>query len=316
VNPHNVWAAIAAMTEAQQAHDVPRAQNLLEVYEQPNLEAFATEDSEAVSQLPSLKELLSGSADSIEKVTAGLGELQQRLAEEKKAHMQELSKQREQYDKDLAAMEMTNKAAAEDEAALGGEVSGLRDTNQQLHKQARELQEANQMLREDIQKLIANMTNAREYAHEALSKSDDSQAPELDVLAELSKKDSEAQAQLLAKNRFAEIMAPQSLLAIASKKRGVVEDSFQALSGAVGSYSQSRLSSEEPLKAAFENDMAAAHAVQAKHAETLKDLSVEKGNMQKMEAQLSTAVEHLQNTNRLLQGKKASLKAFLGRMSA
>jgi len=268
--------------------------------------------------LPEAVEIIKPS-DVFQQLTSQLKSLEESVEVSRKESAAALAQEHADQKGQLLQQERENAALEKSNAVITGEIEDLKKTNEKLRNEADELLADSADFRARLMDMQANMTNAQEFALEALTQLDDKDVAELDVLTELAKKEAEEEAEREKRQRLDAVASLRHAAMLEETPQMDSESTSSLVNGMTESLEklqQAQALREATLKAAFEHDF---QLGAKRHEELTKEhaeLEASKQSLTSLQERLQAAVSHLTDTRRQLAEKVSSLRGFLRGLGA
>lgn len=140
--------------------------------------------SDGFPQLPSVDFMLNPATETMQSISEQASSLQQRVVEVQQDKVARLTKQKEVFEKKLKSQEEENRQLVVQNKEITGEIAKLRTQNADIRNHSHKLQDGNRLMRSELTVLASRLDAAKNDVSESLGETDDSQAPELNVLGE------------------------------------------------------------------------------------------------------------------------------------
>jgi len=224
--------------------------------------------------------------------------------------------QRAKYEQSLAEYTAQNDKELRTNEHIKQEISDLRASNKAIRARTDTLISENNLLSQDLQLILSNITIAEEFATQAILTSNNaSAAPELSILTELATQDSASRKseEHAKKLTDLEVAAPKMALISTLQGRGANEDAEKMIESLVSQFDN--LKNEQNATGAtlaikFNKEMEVLTEHRASIMAERTELNDTKTALLTISERLLAAEKHLQATHEVLVKRGASLRQF------
>jgi len=247
----------------------------------------------------------------LRRITSQVSTLQKIVTDAQKDNELELSSRKKEYESKLDFGRKANEELASTNAALNLDIEKLRASNEELRKQAQELEKANGAMTAKLEAQMSNITVAKDFVATSLKNGKQKGLQELSILEELKAQDAERWAHK-AKDEWVGNLGLSLLQVQESPADDSVIGSLQtALSSVSAEYNRSK-------KLLHEAFLAEQVSIQDGHEALLAEqqgLNATKAGLIDRGSRLEAAVKFLQERQRRLHDRLVSLQLFNRRLS-
>lgn len=277
--------------------------------------------------LPEVDAVMTKASDTLLDFAAQAQRMQQKVTQKQESSRAALASQKAEYERKLAAQADKEKEAVAANRQVRATVNALQDSNDALKKGAESVQRSNNIMREALLSLEPKMATARTFLEDSLKFTDDSHAPELEILEAPKPEPSLKNFLAITHDEFdvqknaAEDARAVSLLSMGGAAEAALvtpprrpqtspEELVRMLANGLEELERDQAAGEADLKAHFIVMFEQGEKRLAELAEERKSLEDSKAAKESLRGDLQLAKAHLLRTNKALAKRLTGLRIF------
>lgn len=132
--------------------------------------------------LPAVSSMLGSAAETLKQINTQANVLEARVVQTQMENEARMSRQKAVFEQKLKEQDQENRNIEKNNARVSQEIGGLKKSNLETEKHAKELQVTNHLIRVELSTLKSKLAVSREFLAASLLSTDDSKAADLDVL--------------------------------------------------------------------------------------------------------------------------------------